>query len=69
MPKQYVNSVLVDLTEEEIASNQKHFTKNINKRNADAAAKEQKAIKKASGNQKLLDLGLTQDEIDALTGA
>jgi len=69
MPKQYVNSVLVDLTEEEIASNQKHFTKNINQKNADNAAREQKAIKKTSGNQKLLDLGLTQDEIDALTGA
>jgi hypothetical protein len=69
MPKQYVNSVLVDLTEEEIASNQAHFTENINQQNAANAAREQKAIKKASGNQKLLDLGLSQSEIDALTGA
>jgi len=30
----------------------------------DAAA--QKATDKASGNQKLLDLGLSQDEVDAL---
>jgi len=36
------------------------------KRWADEA--DQKANDKASGNQKLLDLGLTQDEVDALTG-
>ena len=32
----------------------------------DAAA--QKATDKGTGNQKLLDLGLTQAEVDALTG-
>ena len=33
---------------------------------ANAEAKAQKVTDKASGNQKLLDLGLTQDEVDAL---
>ena len=32
----------------------------------DATAKAQKISDKASGNQKLLDLGLSQDEVDAL---
>ena len=31
-------------------------------------AKTQKATDQASGNQKLLDLGLTQDEVTAMTG-
>ena len=31
-------------------------------------AKAQKVTDKASGNQKLVDLGLTQAEVDALTG-
>ena len=35
---------------------------------AEAAAATQKPIDKASGNQKLLDLGLSQAEVDALTG-
>jgi len=32
------------------------------------AADAQKAVDKGTGNQKLLDLGLTQAEVDALTG-
>ena len=68
MPKQYVNSVLVDLTEEEIASNQKHFTKNINQKNADREAKEQREIKLASGKAKLKELGLDDDEITQIIG-
>ena len=35
---------------------------------AEATAKTEKATDKASGNQKLLDLGLTQSEATALTG-
>ena len=35
---------------------------------AQDAVDAQKATDKASGNQKLLDLGLTQAEVDALTG-
>ena len=35
---------------------------------AEEAAVVQKATDKAAGNQKLLDLGLTQAEVDALTG-
>jgi hypothetical protein len=35
---------------------------------AEADAKAQKIIDKASGNQKMLDLGLSQAEVDALIG-
>ena len=35
---------------------------------AQEAADAQTAIDKGTGNQKLLDLGLTQAEVDALTG-
>jgi hypothetical protein len=35
---------------------------------ASVAAATQKATDKTNGNQKLLDLGLTQAEVDAITG-
>ena len=35
---------------------------------ADSAAANQKLTDKTNGNQKLLDLGLTQAEVDAITG-
>ena len=62
------NGVLLDLTAEEIAQRE------IDKQNfeAEKQAKEAKetadATNKANGNQKLLDLGLTQAEATALTG-
>jgi len=42
------------------------FVLNQDKIDADAAAAEQQATDAASANTKLIDLGLTQDEIDAL---
>ena len=62
------NGVLVDLTAEEIAQ------KEIDDVNLEAKQQELKTAEinkenaKASGNQKLLDLGLTQAEATALTG-
>ena len=66
--KKYLDGVLVDLTPEEqtirnadIATDEQfHIQKK-----AEAQAKENA---KVSGNQKLLDLGLTQAEATALTG-
>ena len=62
--KKYVNGVLIDMTAEE-----------INQFNIDVAEsesfKEQKIAKenkKTSGKQKLKDLGLDDDEINALMG-
>tara|TARA_R100000656_G_scaffold47912_1_gene38928 strand:+ start:122 stop:343 length:222 start_codon:yes stop_codon:yes gene_type:complete len=45
----------------DIAAGQAH-------KEAVATAATQKATNKANGNQKLLDLGLTQAEVDAVTG-
>ena len=69
------NGVLLDLTAEEIAQRE------IDKQNfeadrqayetakqAEEIAKQAKETAQASGNQKLLDLGLTQAEATALTG-
>ena len=59
---------LVDLTAEEEAERQARETAYIAKQEAKEAAEAQKATDKTNGNQKLLDLGLTQAEVDALTG-
>ena len=61
-----VDGVLMDLTpEEETARDAKEARAVIEK--AEATAKfEQNIADKASGNQKLLDLGLSQAEVDAL---
>ena len=62
------NGIMVDMTAEEIAQRE---TDNVNieaMKTAKAEAETQKATDKANGNQKLLDLGLTQAEATALTG-
>ena len=67
--KKYINNNLVDLTEEEkiILENDRkkyqEFKQNIKNLEQDAETK------KASGKQKLKDLGLDDDEIKALMGA
>ena len=62
------NGLLVDMTAEEETQHQA----DIENTNADNTARQeaetQKATDQASGNQKLLDLGLTQAEATALTG-
>jgi len=66
--KKYVDGNLIDMTAEEISereafisnAKQKHIQRNI-----EVQAKEDA---KVSGNQKLLDLGLSQAEATALTG-
>ena len=58
------NGILVDMTAEEITQKETD-TANAT---AEANAETQKATDQANGNQKLLDLGLTQAEATALTG-
>ena len=66
--KKYINNNLVDLTDEEkiIREEEKkiyqEFKQNIKNLEQDAINK------KASGKQKLLDLGLTEAEVKALIG-
>ncbi|AXH71661.1 hypothetical protein P031_gp40 [Pelagibacter phage HTVC031P] len=68
MTKKIVNGVIEDMTPEELSQ------KEIDKTNTEAEvkayeeAKQAKETAQANGNQKLLDLGLTQAEATALTG-
>ena len=62
------NGTEVDLTAEEIAERQEFETRVANEKQAEETAKQAKATAQASGNQKLLDLGLSQAEATALTG-
>mgnify|MGYP003111830007 CR=1 FL=1 len=67
--KKYVNGVLQDMTENEISERQK-FINNLGTKYEDRKNERENAIiKKASGKQKLKDLGLEDDEIKALMGA
>jgi len=59
---------LVDLTAEEIAQSEINAQNALAEKQARIDAENQKATDKANGNQKLLDLGLTQAEATALTG-
>lgn len=54
---------LEDMTAEDIAAREAA----VISAQTEAAATAQKATDKTAGNQKLLDLGLTQAEVDALT--
>ena len=58
----------VDLTAEEIAQKEIDEQNEIAKQQAREQAIQADATNKANGNQKLLDLGLTQAEATALTG-
>ena len=67
--KKSVNGILVDMTAEEISARQAKETEAlIDKQNEEQAIADAEA-KKASGKQKLKDLGLDDDEINALIGA
>ncbi len=68
MTKKLVNGILVNLTAaEEILRDQEKAQALIDQK-AIKDAKENAITKKASGKQKLLDLGLTEEEVKALIG-
>jgi hypothetical protein len=58
----------VALTADEEAVRVAEIADAVTETQAAADAKAQKATDKTNGNQKLLDLGLTQAEVDAITG-
>ena len=57
----------IELTADEIAAIEANAAKEAEERAAAEAAAEKTAADKESGNQKLKDLGLTDDEIAAIT--
>jgi hypothetical protein len=58
---------LVKETSKDLAQAKKDKEDNEARIQAELEAKEAKETKKASGRQKLIDLGLTEEEIDAIT--
>ena len=61
-------SEVVDMTAEEITINETNVAENLVKAQELQTAKQAEATNKANGNQKLLNLGLSQAEATALTG-
>jgi hypothetical protein len=66
--KENPNGIEVELTAEEETQRQTDLANAETERQAEETAKQAKATDQANGNQKLLDLGLTQAEATALTG-
>jgi|ETNmetMinimDraft_33_1059910.scaffolds.fasta_scaffold12911_6 hypothetical protein len=64
--KKLVNYDYVDMTPEEISQKEKDEADDLIQQKERITADEKKTADKASGNQKLKDLGLTDDEIAAL---
>tara|TARA_R100001460_G_scaffold566_1_gene2767 strand:+ start:339 stop:548 length:210 start_codon:yes stop_codon:yes gene_type:complete len=69
MTKVYLNNELIDLTETEETKRLEEVAADKTAKDARIAAKTEANNKKASGKQKLKDLGLDDDEIKALIGA
>jgi len=62
------NGVLVDLTAEEITQIETDKANALVKQQAEQQAKAQKEADALAGNNKLLELGLTQAQVTAMTG-
>ena len=67
--KKYVNGILTDMTEEEISVRESEESQAVIDQQAKIDKETEVANKKTSGKQKLLDLGLTEEEVKALIGA
>jgi len=67
--KKYENGILIDMTAEEVSIKQSTETTDAIKIKARKDAEADTITKKASGKQKLKDLGLDDAEIKALIGA
>ena len=66
--KENPNGVVVDMTAEEISQRETDIANEIAKQQAEATAKAQKEADALAGNNKLLELGLTQAQVTAMTG-
>lgn len=68
MTKVWTNGVIREMTQDEISVLETDIADMNAKIQAEETARQAKETAQASGNQKLLDLGLTQAEATALTG-
>ena len=63
-----LEGILVDLTAEEIAQKETDATNDVVRMEAEATAKTKADADAKAGNDKLIALGLSQDEVTAMTG-
>ena len=68
MTKVYLNNQLVDLTEAEETKRQEEIEQDRLSKEQRILERQTREDKKTSGKQKLKDLGLDDDEINALMG-
>jgi len=68
MAHKIVNTEIVEMTAEEIIAREQQEQQNLISIQAEETIKTNTETKKASGKQKLLDLGLTEEEVKALIG-
>ena len=66
--EQNPNGLLVDLTAEEISQIETDKANALAEQQAEQQAKAQKEADALAGNNKLLELGLTQAQVTAMTG-
>ena len=66
--KKIINNKLVDMTNDEITQREIDIANAQQEKNEIEQEKQDAITKKASGKQKLLDLGLTEEEVKALIG-
>ena len=66
--KKLLNGQLVDMTNEEIAQKETDEANALVEKQELKNAEADKETKRASGKQKLLDLGLSEEEVKALIG-
>jgi len=66
--KENPNGVLVDMTAEEISQRETDVANAPAEQQAEQQAKAQKDADALAGNNKLLELGLTQAQVTAMTG-
>ena len=66
--KKIINNIEYDLTAEELAQREKDIANATAQQQAEQQAKAQKEADALAGNNKLLELGLTQAQVTAMTG-
>ena len=66
--KKHLNGEDIEMTAEEVSQREADIAEDATKDTAEANAKTKSATDAKAGNDKLIALGLTQDQVTAMTG-
>tara|TARA_Y100000592_G_scaffold560_1_gene905 strand:- start:80 stop:304 length:225 start_codon:yes stop_codon:yes gene_type:complete len=66
--KKIVNNEVVEMTAEEVSTREAEIAKEIEISNEEKAIEDKRKVDAKAGNDKLIELGLTQDQVTAMTG-